>query len=427
MLPTVASTFLAKSLCILARPGDDLYGQMNRFFLRLDKFHGAFMDCFSLPAFVYLFCSVSTDTLQARKERIWALQLLKNGMVDMTSYKVTIRCHVPELLLTSFESQGSHEFNSNDESEQLLIIDTIISMLNNGGGLARHHLLTKIGLLSWIFNLLDAERYITILPTNSLRCQFLRLIKASIVSVIDHFDKCQVPSYVTMEIVSVCRSLINMYSGGESDNLCLQDYMENIKSHSSPTAFLSILCEVFWEIHKSLVHSFDDSRSRNLGVASHSGISIPSACRILHALRTKTPRHSYDRMIISLCHFNFLPGDEFNSPDDITILCDDVVSYFLQQENDDVDMMRNNVFVATQLNYIKNLLLAFPDILCHDVSIISNILACRKRAALNPKTLHIWNHCLNISASNWSSDGLKTNETIFKVANDILSKTNIIH
>ena len=79
MLPTVASTFLAKSLCILARPGDDLYGQMNRFFLRLDKFHGAFMDCFSLPAFVYLFCSVSTDTLQARKERIWALQLLKNN------------------------------------------------------------------------------------------------------------------------------------------------------------------------------------------------------------------------------------------------------------------------------------------------------------------------------------------------------------
>lgn len=98
MLPTVASTFLAKSLYILTRPGDDLYSQINRFFLRLDKLHGAFMDCFSLPSFVYLFCSVSNDVLQARKERLWALQLLKSGMVDMTSYKVTICCHVPELL-----------------------------------------------------------------------------------------------------------------------------------------------------------------------------------------------------------------------------------------------------------------------------------------------------------------------------------------
>ncbi len=423
MLPAVASTFLAKSLYILTRPGDDLYSQMNRFFLRLDKFHGAFMDCFSLPAFVYLFCSVSNDALQARKERLWALQLLKSGMVDMTSYKVTIRCHVPELLLTSFETRGSHECNSNDEVEQLLVIDTVISMLNNGGSLARHHLLTKIGLLSWIFRILEGERYIIILPTNLLRCQFLRLIKTSIVSMIDHFDNCQVPSYVTTEIVSMCRPLINMYSDSERDNLSLQDYMENIKSQSLPTTFLSVLCEVFWEIHKSLVHSFDDSRSRNFGVASHSGISIPSACRILDALRRKTPRHSYDRMIISLCHFNFLPGDEFNSPDDITTLCSDVLSYFLQPENDK-DMIGTNGFVATLLNYIKNLLRAFPDTLCHNVSIISNILACRKRAASNSNTLDIWNDCVKISISNLPESMETDDEFIFKVANDILSNTS---
>ena len=69
MLPAVSAVFLAKVLMILSRPGDDMYGPMNRYFLRLTNYHGAFHDCFGLPAFLSLYCSSTDDLSRCKIER----------------------------------------------------------------------------------------------------------------------------------------------------------------------------------------------------------------------------------------------------------------------------------------------------------------------------------------------------------------------
>jgi len=88
MLPAVSAIFLAKAFLILSRPRDDMYSQMNRYFLRLTDYHGAFQDCFGLPAFLSLYCSASDELSRCRIERNWAPLTLKDSAVDEFCYRL---------------------------------------------------------------------------------------------------------------------------------------------------------------------------------------------------------------------------------------------------------------------------------------------------------------------------------------------------
>jgi len=177
MFPAVSAVFLGWSALIVSRPSDDMFASANRSFLRLDSYHGAFKDCFTLPAFISLFCgSFAEVNSQARRERLWALQLLKDGVRDSYCYKVAARRHAPALIMTSFELLPSCEGLHEADAEPYLILETIESLLLNGGHAARRHLIFNIGICSWLRGILIGKQHTFVFPSAKMFLLFIRLV-----------------------------------------------------------------------------------------------------------------------------------------------------------------------------------------------------------------------------------------------------------
>ena len=153
-LPSLCTLFLAKSAWIISSPIDDLYPAINKFFLRLESDFGAYKDFYSLPAFISLFCSSSDDITYAGKERIWALQLLKEGVTDQLCLNIIIKKHVPELLMTTFDSLSSRSC-INQANECKLILDTLHSIFDHGSSNNFPSMSNKLGLFPWILQMLN--------------------------------------------------------------------------------------------------------------------------------------------------------------------------------------------------------------------------------------------------------------------------------
>lgn len=151
VLSPLVSTFLARAALSICKPDDSMFVSLNRYFLKNEKDHGAFPDMNRLPGFIALFCSASDDLGQSRKERIWALQLLRDGFLDASCYRLVAACHAPELVLTAFEnlrlSQASDEMK---DSEYALMLDVFAKLVDFGSNRVRSHLVSRMGLISWM-------------------------------------------------------------------------------------------------------------------------------------------------------------------------------------------------------------------------------------------------------------------------------------
>eukprot|EP00536_Pseudo-nitzschia_multiseries_P000376 jgi/Psemu1/300015/fgenesh1_kg.5_\ len=149
---------------------------MNRHFLKTENEHGAFQDMKRLPAFMSLFCSSSEDPNQSRAERMWGLQMLSNGVVDASCYRLLTSCHAPELVLSSFEnirlSQASCEAKG---AETCSIFESLKSMIDNGGYGAHVHLIRRCGLLSWMSSICTSRSLTEAFPTERSRVSFCHL------------------------------------------------------------------------------------------------------------------------------------------------------------------------------------------------------------------------------------------------------------
>ena len=177
MFPAVSAVFLGWSALIVSRPSDDMFASANRSFLRLDDYHGAFKDCFALPAFISLFCgSFAEENSQARRERLWALQLLKDGVRDSYCYKVAARRHAPALIMSSFESLVSGGGLHEADAEPYILLEAIECLLLNGGHAARHHLISNLGLCSWLRGILIGKQHSFVFPSEKMLLLFLRLV-----------------------------------------------------------------------------------------------------------------------------------------------------------------------------------------------------------------------------------------------------------
>lgn len=177
MLPAVSAIFLAKVLLILSKPDDDMYGQMNRYFLRLTDYHGAFQDCFGIPAFLSLYCSSSDDLSRSRIERNWALRMLKDSVVDEYCYRIISQHHVPELVMSSFDCMLD---DPDSKTELYLTIDVIGTFLQAGGKNASDHLIKRQGILSWLHGILSWRQIPRVFPDVALKCKFLNLITTAV-------------------------------------------------------------------------------------------------------------------------------------------------------------------------------------------------------------------------------------------------------
>lgn len=180
-LPPLVSLFLARASLVLSRPDDDLYVPLNRYFLKTEDDCGAFQDTNRLPGFMSLFCSANENPEQSRAERLWALQLLRDGLVDSASYRLVASCHAPELILSSFEivrlSKQSVEAKS---VEYCLLQDVLKVMVENGGYSAHTHLLGRMGILSWLRSYCTSRPLEEAFPTSKSACSFYKLVNSVI-------------------------------------------------------------------------------------------------------------------------------------------------------------------------------------------------------------------------------------------------------
>ncbi len=239
MLPAVSAVFLAKALLVLSKSGDDMYAQMNRYFLRLTDYHGAFQDCFGLPAFLSLYCSSSDELSRCRTEQSWALLNLRDSAVDDYCYRIISQHHVPELIMSSFDCTID---DPERKSELCLTIDVIETLIRSGGVRASNHLLKRQGLLSWLHGVVGWRKISSAFPHVALKCKFINLITTAVNSYrcIVHGDNDGDLDEVQMfyEKVPLANVVIRLCLDGS-------DRMEQADS----LALLGSTCNALWEIY----------------------------------------------------------------------------------------------------------------------------------------------------------------------------------
>lgn len=172
----IIANFLARAALVLPKPDDPLYVSINRYFLKTEADHGAFQDMKRLPAFMSLFCSSSEDSNQSRAERMWVLQMISDGLVDESCYRLATSCHAPDLILSSFENvRLSHASVEAKGAEICLLLESLKSMIDHGEFGALVHLVRRSGILSWMGSLCTSRPLDTAFPTQRARISFCKL------------------------------------------------------------------------------------------------------------------------------------------------------------------------------------------------------------------------------------------------------------
>ncbi len=316
MLPAVSAVFLAKALLIVSKPSDDMYGAMNKYFLRLNDYHGAFQDCFGLPAFLSLYCSSSDDLSRCRTERNWALLSLKDSVVDDFCYRIISQHHVPELILTSF---GSACDLPGGKSELSLTIDVIQCLLESGGSRSASHLIKRLGLLSWLHGVISWRSISSVLPYVSLKCKFLNLITTAVESYREEFsnDTKDENEAVFLEDIPLANAIIR---------ICLERSDTEINNSNASSkeaeAILAATCEALWAI-------FVASRKR---VQPRQRAGLTSLRHMVDLLMKCV--HSDELFVKALTSTSALPysvSDEDKDTSVARVFCELALSFILEQ------------------------------------------------------------------------------------------------
>jgi hypothetical protein len=280
--PPLVSLFLARASLVLSRPDDDLYVPMNRYFLKTENDYGAFQDTNRLPGFMSLFCSASEDPDQARAERLWALQLLRDGLVDSSSYRLAASCHAPELILSSFENvRLSKQSNEAKAVEFCLLQDVLKVMVENGGNASRSHLIGRMGMLSWLRSYCTSRSLEEAFPTAKSALSYCKLV-SSVMDVARSSPKLrsQISSEEALGLIQplVSLSLSKLPSSEQVNDSIFLDAIDVLDSVGQ---FLKTLSDDNGSIPQSEIHSL--------------GIELEPSIRIVHlAKRFNTSEDSND-------------------------------------------------------------------------------------------------------------------------------------
>lgn len=262
MLPGVSAIFLARAAFVLTRPEDSMYGPLNRFFLSIDGDHGAFNDLNRLPAFISFLCSSSDEpTDQARKERRWALEHIRDGFLDEFCYRMVSTCHAPDLLLTSFYNfrlravEDAGAGYRQQEEECIVILRSITRFVERGGRQAAHHLFTRMGMMSWLRSILAGKDVLKVLPTLSCRIAFLQLTFASVYQATKYeTSDCTPDPYFWVEVAALAHPIL-LLCLSSSDGF---SHSNNLTKHphrhgASLSSLFSLACMVLTSLRRALV------------------------------------------------------------------------------------------------------------------------------------------------------------------------------
>jgi hypothetical protein len=362
MLPAVSAVFLAKSLMIISRPADEMYGPINRYFLRLKDFHGAFQDCFTLPAFLSLYCNSSDDQSRCKIERNWALLALKDGVVDTFCYRIISHSHIPELIMSSLDSCMD---NPQCSGEVSLTIEVLSSLIQSGGSRAANHMIQRLGLLSWLHGIISWRDISSVLPYTALRCKYLRLITNVVQAYTKTGSETQFFEKIPLSnsIIRIC--LATDGSGGDQDKYYDQTLLE-------------FTCDALWEIHSA------DQKSHEIDISAdcmHAQTSIDDFA----ALVTMFVSHKemFPKVLSSLCSLPFITTREDSS----ALLFSKLALGYVTSEGVRKDIAPK--LVLNVLRRVEEVMVVYPK-LAIDAMVSSLILKCRKLAVLEDGGVQVW-------------------------------------
>lgn len=210
MLSPLVAIFLARASISISRPDDTLFPALNHYFLKSDIEHGAFQDMNRLPGFMSLLCSSAEDSSVGRKERMWALQMLREGFIHPSCYRLVSACHAPELVLTSFENVRLGKSSDEMKAQEFtLLLAVLKKIIDYGSCTAVRHLVKLVGVLSWMRSQCVSRHLAKTFPTIATRRAFCDLVSSAIkaASLDEHLRK----DILLQEAGILSQSILDIY------------------------------------------------------------------------------------------------------------------------------------------------------------------------------------------------------------------------
>eukprot|EP00978_Attheya_sp_CCMP212_P014782 scaffold37822_cov55-Attheya_sp.AAC.3 len=404
MMPAVSAVFLARSSLILAKPDDSMFASMNRFYLRLEDYHGAYRDCFRLPVFMSLFCSSSEAPGQARRERLWALQLLSDGTVDSYCYKVAARCHASELLLTFFDTSITRGDTGGDDIERGLILDVLIRMLHFGSSVAPLHLVSRVGLLSWIHSLVEGRPSLSI----PIRIKIVKLLDAAVKAANIHEVLLESdPKDFMLKLSGAASSVIWLCTDFSklAPTSLQQTNVDKISLVKSGCECLSMMSVVADQARSKDVEATD-------ALISCSGISLKSSLTMISYITLNWETKANLPMLIKaicLLPFGILEED---TDEERFAWCSKVLSIVLT--NNCHEVMHQ---LLKRILLILKVSQSMPPMSCR--SLLETMLRCRQDIIVNREGEDSWIQCLSLLSRNTSK--IEDKQTIAEISQHLVA------
>jgi len=381
-LPPVSAIFLAQASLIVSKVDHDMYSSINGFFLKLTENHGAYKDTGSLPAFISLFCSSSDRPDQLKKEKIWALSLLSEAVLDNFDYVVASRRHVPALLLTTFETTARRkEKSSSFEMESIL--KAIIILVRNGGRIAYSHFTQKVGLTSWIKGFLASVDVTKCLSTLSLRFYILRLVHEIMNCGVRYCEDTVSDKYLIAEARFLMRSVVDFFIETTHTTFYRKE------RDSMRSQFQSLFCKTMCSMQSVVLLSSKDGKE---GVEIENrlasrGVNIKS----IHALLEMPWANHKElvRLIGSLSSFSFFVNK--SDMDMVALICASILKVLLA--TDFVEMSSNYERI---LKMIELMLEKDKDNVVGNAVLINLFLSLRFKSTVSNESIEIWKRCLEM-------------------------------
>lgn len=344
-----SAVFLAKASFILSRPADPLYVTTNRFFLRVETDHGAFQDTFKLPGFLHLFCSSAHDSDQLISERKFAIELVRDGFVDEDSYKLLVKGYVPDILLTSLESIKPGRPDKRDR-EPCLILETLTKIINVGGNRSRHHLIGRLGILSWIRSYLAKDQCKALLYSIRSRVVLAQFITSAVEKATNEFTEDEISIYISgcaQAVLELCLATVSTKEKGHNDYLA--------------SSMITQTCHL---LNRLTMATVNEELLKDQSCFQSGGVRIETAVKLLLLIPPNNTALR-QRTVHALCNlpFEYESFENVNNKQDFVNFCTFVLDVALAFHNSETSKIGYKTFVISVLRRISSLssLLQMPE------------------------------------------------------------------